>query len=703
EGIGNFLVRETLVHEEFTEALIRLHEEKCGVSQELRDFGLPEESLEAWDWDDDSWTDGGWRWWEREDDDYDFDQRDPPAGGDAETAHDDPPGDPHEDRGDHADTTSPGRGPRGTTGSSPSNRGGDITTPAQKATSTTGLAGEALDELSLADSFILGVLRGWRLLQAAGLTAEEKRDILSSTKNSLDYETIAAALQNLWDDQLLGQRHRHLVEHQAHYTEHQDAFNVNYQDEWWQHEGSSWHDGYHLDGSYGDYGDGGWWYDEWDGDYEGQQAEAVVDPSENDDQVKDAQKAEAIAENLAMEANRHPSFKGMKGKFGSYTMDMDDDYGYGYFIGKGKGGAKGKGKRAMWMDNQAWMKGKGKNRGTKSSSKDTNRSVNAYMTDYFIGGLEVSDSMELNSASANPEADTSHVGMLDCGATASAAPEAVVQGLISAILSKDKTARIELDQSARPYFRFGNGQPLQFSLYTLPNPAEYYESHYASTSLVPVLIGMDFLGVTGVGMMIDFATGLAMMTKETQPRIFQLEANRKGHYTLDIVQYLTKGHHHMLELATVWFDMAHGERDPHEHELETAPTIDPEAEEILAAALKAKMLYTPRKGAPANSTESLNHPTVKKMLDDLHALLGNTRPTAQVCHFMMQKLTAEAALNKAVSELLSGVGPTNPTTATTMAPGSSSTPAPTTPTSASWEALQHEELIQAYENEADAY
>ena len=509
EGIGNFLVRETLVHEEFTEALIRLHEEKCGVSQELRDFGLPEESLEAWDWDDDSWTDGGWRWWEREDDDYDFDQRDPPAGGDAETAHDDPPGDPHEDRGDHADTTSPGRGPRGTTGSSPSNRGGDITTPAQKATSTTGLAGEALDELSLADSFILGVLRGWRLLQAAGLTAEEKRDILSSTKNSLDYETIAAALQNLWDDQLLGQRHRHLVEHQAHYTEHQDAFNVNYQDEWWQHEGSSWHDGYHLDGSYGDYGDGGWWYDEWDGDYEGQQAEAVVDPSENDDQVKDAQKAEAIAENLAMEANRtwteaqratqalrrdrgfgavslgkgsknhgatkcfvcggphmardcpdrrHPSFKGMKGKFGSYTMDMDDDYGYGYFIGKGKGGAKGKGKRAMWMDNQAWMKGKGKNRGTKSSSKDTNRSVNAYMTDYFIGGLEVSDSMELNSASANPEADTSHVGMLDCGATASAAPEAVVQGLISAILSKDKTARIELDQSARPYFRFGNGR-----------------------------------------------------------------------------------------------------------------------------------------------------------------------------------------------------------------------------------------------------
>ena len=114
------------------------------------------ESLEAWDWDDNSWTDGDWRWWEREDDDYDIDQRDLPAGGDTETPHDDPPGDPPKDRADHADATSPGPGPRGATGSSPSSRGGDTTTPAQKATSTTGLAGEALDELSLADSFILG-------------------------------------------------------------------------------------------------------------------------------------------------------------------------------------------------------------------------------------------------------------------------------------------------------------------------------------------------------------------------------------------------------------------------------------------------------------------------------------------------------------------------------------------------------------------
>ena len=40
EGIGNFLVRETLGYEEFVEALLRLHEESSGVDQSRKDFGL---------------------------------------------------------------------------------------------------------------------------------------------------------------------------------------------------------------------------------------------------------------------------------------------------------------------------------------------------------------------------------------------------------------------------------------------------------------------------------------------------------------------------------------------------------------------------------------------------------------------------------------------------------------------------------------
>ena len=72
----------------------------------------------------------------------------------------------------------------------------------------------------------------------------------------------------------------------------------------------------------------------------------------------------------------------------------------------------------------------------------------------------------------------------------------------------DKGAKIELEQSARPYFRFGNGhwgralcrvhlcshvsgQPQHFSLYALPNPDAYYNNDLDRSSLVPVLIGMD--------------------------------------------------------------------------------------------------------------------------------------------------------------------------------------------------------------------
>ena len=50
--------------------------------------------------------------------------------------------------------------------------------------------------------FILDVMRGWRLLVAACLSSDEWRDVLASTGNKLDYQSIAAALQVLWDEQL---------------------------------------------------------------------------------------------------------------------------------------------------------------------------------------------------------------------------------------------------------------------------------------------------------------------------------------------------------------------------------------------------------------------------------------------------------------------------------------------------------------------
>ena len=199
ETIGNFLVRETLVHEEFVEAILRLWEDRQGLSQEQRDFGLPEDEEE---WTDDDWR--SWNWWSWEDEERteagDPDLLPSPDGAaegvDGEAP---PPGTP----GPNGEPT------RGATGSSPSHRpdGPDPLPPSPESIKDKAEA-QTLDELTLADSFIMNVLRGWRLLQAAGLSPDEMRDILSTTKNSLDFEMISGALQNLWDDQLLSSRNR---------------------------------------------------------------------------------------------------------------------------------------------------------------------------------------------------------------------------------------------------------------------------------------------------------------------------------------------------------------------------------------------------------------------------------------------------------------------------------------------------------------
>ena len=295
---------------------------------------------------------------------------------------------------------------------------------------------------------------------------------------------------------------------------------------------------------------------------------------------------------------RHPYFGKGKGKGKSkqgYMTDMD-----AYYVkGKSKN-AKGKNKKGFYMDADAVWKGKGK------SNDWLPRTVNAYSSDMYIGGLELTSSME--AATATSTTTRPELGMVDCGATASAAPEAVVKGLIASILEKDHGARVDIDQSARPYFRFGDGRwgralyRVQLSssvsgstrscaLYALPNPKEYFQAGFDKASLVPILIGMDFLGKVGNGMIIDFTTGLSTSTKDENPKVLQLSQNHKGHFMLDITEYLTLGHQnheghahvvvsaeahhdvkpevHVLELHVVQFDLAAAdtEHDLHQSRL----------------------------------------------------------------------------------------------------------------------------------------
>ena len=65
-----------------------------------------------------------------------------------------------------------------------------------------------------------------------------------------------------------------------------------------------------------------------------------------------------------------------------------------------------------------------------------------------------------------------------------------------------------------------------------------------------------------------------------------------------------------------------------------------------------RLAYIPKKGAPSNSTQALNHEMIKRMLNELEPLMQGTRPTARICKAMMDKITADAQLETLVQQAI---------------------------------------------------
>ena len=145
--------------------------------------------------------------------------------------------------------------------------------------------------------------------------------------------------------------------------------------------------------------------------------------------------------------------------------------------------------------------------------------------------------------------------MLDSGATCSAGPEGSINRLIAAVLERDHKAAVTVDAQKRPKFRYGSGKwgkalyqvtissslsSNSFQAFALPDPEESKEPWFEeSTMLVPVLVGMDF--IYSNGMIIDFHDGHTICAAQEQPRPFHLPRNNKGHYMVDLVDFLTEG------------------------------------------------------------------------------------------------------------------------------------------------------------------
>ena len=236
------------------------------------------------------------------------------------------------------------------------------------------------------------------------------------------------------------------------------------------------------------------------------------------------------------------------------------------FLLKGKGKGKSKGLHVVsWDDgwygdsyeNYGMFKGKGKyGKNVKGKYKP---SLNTYVMDYDYHSAYCLELFPLELFSTSQPSTTGPqrsvplgFGMLDCGATASAGPESSAKLLISKLREIDPQIGVHLDDSRRPYFRYGSGQwgrslyhltlvsakdpSRTFEKYTLPDPDGFVYGWSSPSHLVPILVGMDHL--QKIGLVLDFSDGFALHGAEPEAEPYCLHKNPKGHFMIDLVYYL---------------------------------------------------------------------------------------------------------------------------------------------------------------------
>lgn len=320
ESISSFLVRETLSYEEFQEALIRLREERSGQDPADQDFGL-EAILQREEQDWSSWN----KWQPPERKNMGTTPRASPsamswrtrafaAAAAAASGEDDEEEGEAKPRPEDYDEL-PQHSPHA---SEPD--------PVEQATVVKTPQDGAEVGMTSADSFVLDVLRGWRLLQAASLSRDEWRDVLSSTGNKLDFESVSNALQVLWDDQLLQPRHTGASgpSYQLHWMEDGSPYDSwgDDQSSWWDDE---WYDAqWHWDDS-----------ESWPVEDEPDSSPKELSPAELEDpSIREALQSEKMAESLAAEA------KLTYQKAQEVTAALRKDCGFAAITSGGKGSGK---------------------------------------------------------------------------------------------------------------------------------------------------------------------------------------------------------------------------------------------------------------------------------------------------------------------------------------------------------------------------
>ena len=332
-------------------------------------------------------------------------------------------------------------------------------------------------------------------------------------------------------------------------------------------------------------------------------AEAPSGNKVDDDKFKELEEAQNLAESMVAESQRTlaqaraavseakrdrgfgavvgkggKGFYGKgkrKGKYGNFVEDIDPEeenfwveQELMYFKGTGKGGkgpcfiCSGPHMAATCPDRRAPRDSKGKGKGSYAAEiynqapnygygmeMVTNEMLTEYTREFLCQPLQEGDPKTAEVLSTSTGATRTRAGngkgMMDCGATASAAPTEAITELARAVASVNPEIQITVDttEGSRPWFRFGTGgwaRALFKALFFNPVSSRKFEAFVipqeVKNSGVPILIGMTFLRENKA--IVDFSSGHMFYATVQNPELQVLESNEKGHFLIDIVKFL---------------------------------------------------------------------------------------------------------------------------------------------------------------------
>ncbi|CAJ1437875.1 unnamed protein product [Effrenium voratum] len=206
--------------------------------------------------------------------------------------------------------------------------------------------------------------------------------------------------------------------------------------------------------------------------------------------------------------------------------------------------------------------------------------------------------------------------------------------------------------------------------------------------LVPVLVGMDFAGDTGTGMVVDLVEVMAVKSPDYLAVLMkQLECDKEGKKQMDVLEK-----DRAMELdgrdprASDQQWPCYGTHEPMRHRSNKWGMW------MHCSQCALRLIYLPKKGAPSDSTEVKNHQDVKqalKQLEEDFATMKGILPTEEMVRVAIEKHTT----NQRYADVLAKCK-NKPVAAKPMKKGYQTTAsAPRSPTSAasSWGVVEEPE------------